>query len=110
METIEMTYDDWIEKYKPVQNTVSNREEYNGWMFETFGEDDEYVRKMAETNPHNVWTVITGTERGDVIIQGWHYVDRFCYFITENPFDEKEDVSVYLDEEEGMENILDEED
>jgi hypothetical protein len=98
----EMTYDEWIEKYKPIQNTITNREEYNGWMFETYDEDDAYIREYAQKHPHNVWTVLTGTsERGDVIVQGWHYVDRYCYFITENPFDEKDEVEVYYEEDEN---------
>ncbi len=96
-----MTLEEWEEKYKPIQNTVTNREEFNGWMFETYEEDDAYIREYAQKNPLNVWTVLTGTsERGDVIVQGLHYVDRYCYFITENPFDENDEVEVYYEEEE----------
>lgn len=94
-----ITFEQWEETYKPIQNTVSNREEYNGWMFETYDEDEQFVKETAQKNPNVVWTVLTGTDEGDVLVQGFHYVNRLCYFITEIPFDDRDEIEVYLDED-----------
>lgn len=94
MKKIFLREEQWEEKYKPQQNHISGREEYNGWMFETYGEDDEFIRKFAQENPNRVWTVLTGLPTGDTIIQGFHLVDRYCHFITEVPFSDEEDVEV----------------
>lgn len=94
-----MSYDNWFEKYKPVMNHITNEGEngsYNGRYFETHGKELEYVQQFAETNPNKVWTLLTGTECGDVLTNGFHYVNRYGYFITEVPF-EGDDVEIYMD-------------
>lgn len=92
---IKMTYDEFIEKYKPIQNTITNRDEFNGWMFETYGEDDEYIRKVAQEKPNTVWTIYDD----DTMTNGWHYVNRFAYFITEVPFEDNVVIEIDFDED-----------
>lgn len=88
-------WDTFDEKYKPIQNTVSNREEFNGWLFETYGEDEAYVIDYAKKHPNNVWTIIDDDPMP--IISGLHYVNRFGYIITENPW--KESITVLDDDD-----------
>jgi hypothetical protein len=88
IETKILTWDEWEEQFKPVRNTITKREEVNGWLFETFGKDEEHIRKLAD-NPKTANTVWTWLDTGNglVIVNGWHYVNRFGYFITKVPFD-----------------------
>lgn len=97
MDTI--SYDEWIDKYKPVMNHITNEGEngsYNGRYFETHGKELEYVEQIAKESPEKVWTLLTGTECGDVLTNGFHVVNRYGYFITEVPF-EGDDVEIYMD-------------
>lgn len=93
MKQIIMTWDDFAEKYKPIQNTVTNRDEFNGWLFETYGEDNLHIGKLTKESPNNVWTLLDVD--GDlVIVSGWHYVNRLGYFVSEIPFDIEESIII----------------
>lgn len=107
----EMAYGEWQDKFRPVKNTVIENEEdrddapFDGCMFETFGPEFEHVRRVAAVRPDTVWTYVTGN--GDAIVEGFHWVNRMGYFITEVPFNprhtydiklEGPEEEVYLDE------------
>lgn len=101
-----MTYEEWVEKYKPIQNHLTNFAPFDGTMFETFGEELNFVR---EQNSSNIWTFVD-TDAGEQITNGYHIVNRIGYFITEVPFNEgpyldiplydEDDESEYDDDEE----------
>lgn len=82
---IELDYFDWCEQYKPVRNTIGSIPSFNGCMFETYGAEYDAVRAA---DPARVWTYIDGDNGGTYIVNGWHYVNRIGYFITELPFDD----------------------
>jgi hypothetical protein len=72
----------WIEKYKPVQNHITNGA-YDGTMFETYGREVEYITKTEE---NKVWTLIDNNDgEGLYLVAGMYFVNRLGYFITENP-------------------------
>lgn len=73
-------YFEWMEQYKPIQNHIDTNASYSGAMFETFGEEVEYIRAYPDQN--KVWTLIE-SECGDYIVAGYHHVNRLGYFITE---------------------------
>lgn len=79
-----MTYEDWIETYKPIQNPIDSHACFEGTLIETFGEEREFIR----TQPDNqIWTLID--EDDDMfILTGFHFVNRMGYFITEVPYTE----------------------
>ena len=81
------TYDEWVEKYKPIKNQFEETS-FEGCSFD-YSEDDqwEFVKKQ---NPSNIWTMVDSDDFF-VIIPGCHWVNRECYFITENPV-QKEDL------------------
>jgi hypothetical protein len=85
----------WEEKYKPIQNKFRD---YSEHMFETYGEEVEFVQSQ---DPRYVWTNVQG-DMSDLIVAGYAYVNRLCYYITEVPW-ESEDEYVLLSVEKECE-------
>lgn len=79
-----MAYEDWVEKFKPIQNSIDPNAAYDGCMFETYGKEMEAVKAA---NPLYVWTLVDGDEGKSILSSGYHYVNRIGYFITEIPFE-----------------------
>ena len=79
---IEMTEDEWFETYKPIQNHLDSNASFSGCMFETYGEEVEFVKSTPE---QHVWMYGDGDDGGTYIWSGWGYVNRIGYFITEVP-------------------------
>lgn len=90
-------YDQWFDEYKPVINHFHNDDSqaFNGCLYETYGEEDDYIRKLAETEPNKVWTILTDDHGDLVVVNGWHYVNRFGYFVTEKPWVDGADFNIY---------------
>ena len=86
-----MKYDLWIDTYIPVENHLDIEAGFGGCMYETYGDEYEFIKKA---NKNNVWTLIDGD--GMFIIPGRHYVNRFGYFITEVPWTE-DDIEIDFD-------------
>lgn len=81
----EIDYDVWFEKYRPITNKFDEIR-----IFETYGEDMEFLQQQ---DYHHVWTFISGD--GDCITNGFGYVDRLCYYMTEVPW-EGEDTMIQV--------------
>lgn len=92
-----ISFDDFVEKYKPVTNHLDNNAAFDGTMFETFGEEVHHVVKIANETPKKVWTFITGDNGGDFIVNGYFLVNRMGYFITEIEADD-EDIEIALND------------
>ena len=101
----------WEDKFKPIHNHFSNDPDQD--MFETYGEEVEFVTKAD--NKH-VWTWIQG-DMSDLIVAGYHYVNRLGYYITEVPWENEDDYCLlsievececYSEDEEVMESRNDE--
>jgi len=86
---LEMTFDEWVEKYKPIKDE-------NGEVvaFETYGEDEEFVKTQ---NPLAVWTLEDAGD-GPFIINERHFVNRILYYVTEFPFGEDDTIIVFVEE------------
>lgn len=88
-----MTYEEWIEQHKPIKNEIALNASYDGTMFETYGEEVEFVKAQY---PYTIWTLLD--EDGHTwIAAGWHFVNRMGYFITEVPWTD-EHLEIVLDE------------
>ena len=94
-----MNYDEFEETYKPVQNHIDKNASWNGCMFETYGDERDFVVKHGLANHHTVWTIVTivpdeeynkdgEPNPSTAIISGYYVVNRVGYLITEKPFDE----------------------
>ena len=81
--------DDFDELYKPQQNHLDNNGGWSGTLYETFGEELDYVRGIAKDNVRKVWTLLDGDEM--TIAAGFHLVNRLGYFITEKEWESESD-------------------
>jgi hypothetical protein len=76
------TYDAWVREFQPMPNHLHNQETFAQLSYETYGDEDEYVRQQDN---NFVWTEVDG-EEGCYIISGYHWVNRIQYYITNRPW------------------------
>ena len=75
-ELLRLTWEEWVEEYKPYTD-----EEGNPRMFDLFGSDKDSV----DAHPDSlIWTYLEG-DTGVLITEGYHYVNRLGYYLTEKP-------------------------
>ena len=79
---IEMTFDEWCDTYKPIQNHIDPTASFDGAMFETYGDEVAFVKE--QDNAH-IWMFGDGDDGGGYLWNGWGFVNRIGYFITEVP-------------------------
>lgn len=75
----QITYEEWLDRFKPIQNHLDPNACHEGMMFETYGEELDFVRSQIDKNL--VWTLIEGDD-GMTISSGYHYVNRMGYFVV----------------------------
>ena len=85
-----LTYDDFLLKYHPVKNHLYEDAAYDGCMFETYGEQLEYVLSTHQHSPQNIWTLVEGENNDMWLSPGYHYIDRLAYIISKEPVDRNE--------------------
>ena len=68
---------------------------FNGTMYETFGEELDYVFNLAKTTKR-VWTIIEGDDDAIFFVAGFHLVNRLGFIVCENEY-ETGDEEVKLD-------------
>lgn len=78
-----VTFEQWIEIYKPIKNHFNELAPLDGTMFETF--DSELLHVRAANEDH-VWTLVEGENEEWILTNGFHFVNRIGYVITEVPF------------------------
>ena len=93
---IELSFEDWIEQYKPITNHIdphaSFQDEYgNGLMFETYGDEVEFVKSQS---PDKIWMYGDGDDGASYVWSGWGFVNRLGYFITEVPCPPNTDMQI----------------
>lgn len=84
---IEMKLPEWEQAFKPVPNNLVKGasfqdEDGQGIMFETYGAEVDFVKSC---DPDKVWTYGIGDDGEGYVWNGWHYVNRLGYFVTEVP-------------------------
>lgn len=80
---LEISYENFESAFKPIVNHLTPDD---GTYFETYGEDYEYILSMCqrELGQRKVWTELDCD--GQIIIgDGYHYVNRMRYLVTELP-------------------------
>ncbi len=99
----------FIEKFKPVINHLDPNAGFNGWMYETYGQELYHVQSIASAldTMKKVWTIIEGDEGSIVYSAGYHLVNRLGYIITENYWEDADD---YVELDEVSDIIVDPED
>jgi hypothetical protein len=107
---ITLTEDDFHKKFKRQKNLFDTNASFDGCMFETYGEEVDYIFEMNKTN--RVVTIIEGDEDGERTfisdlgveitepipnlhyISGFHLVNRLGYFILDKPYEFEFEVTV----------------
>lgn len=96
---IEMDFDEWCDTYKPIINHIDSNASFDngdgGVMFETYGEEVEFVKSQS---PANIWMYGQGDDGGTYVWNGWGFVNRLGYFITEVPCPPDTTIQVQVDE------------
>ena len=96
---IEMTMEEWEATYKPITNHIDSNASFqnesgSGIMFETYG--DEYNFVNSQEDPACIWTYGDGDDGGSYIWNGYHYINRLGYFITEVPAPSEEECVIQI--------------
>jgi hypothetical protein len=78
-----MTFEEWVDEFKPIVNPFSSDPEET--RFETHGEEREFVLNQ---HPCNTWTEVDAEGRFTTVIEGFHYVNRLGYYVTEKPWEQ----------------------
>jgi len=78
-----LEYEDFIDQFKPIKNTIDKYAGFDGCMFETYSPEYDFVKEQP-TN--TIWTLIDGDMETLEIVPGKHFVNRLGYFITEVPW------------------------
>lgn len=109
MKETKTTETEWAERFKPITNPNGDGS-WDNCKFETYGDDYAKVMDALAKDPRTVWTItITDTDEGTSIGvgDGWHWVNRDGYLITEVPCPDDETVyfeELYPEDDEG--NLL----
>jgi hypothetical protein len=90
---IEMDYDVWLETYRPILNHIESNSSFDGMMFETYGDEVEFVKSQS---PDKIWMYGDGDDGGSFIWSGWGFVNRLGYFITEVPCPPNTDIQILV--------------
>ena len=94
---IELTQEEWFDKFKPIPNHIDDNASFsdgdNGYMFETYGEELDFV-KSHQSN--RIWTYCDNDFGGTSIFQGMRIVNRIGYFVTIVPFDANKDYQIQI--------------
>ncbi len=79
----QLTEDEFYNQFTLVKNHLENNAAFDGCMYETYGEELEYIFQLAKKE-NRVWTIIEG-DRSDRVYYatGFHYVNRLGFLITE---------------------------
>ncbi len=102
---IEISDDEWQQEFKPIKNHIDTNASFNGDMFETYGEELDFVLAQDQ---NRIWTYIDGDSGDPLIVNGYQLVNRSGYFITEVPWADEDEINVSLvdyDEEDFLEML-----
>jgi len=83
---VELNFDEWCATYKPIVNHIDDNASFDngegGIMFETYGDEVEFVKSQS---PDKIWMYGQGDDGGTYVWNGWGFVNRLGYFVTEVP-------------------------
>ena len=97
-----LTIEEWEHHFKPVNNHIDLESSFDGIMFETYGEEYDYVAAIGQKEPNRMWTLVDAEDGSTLIINRWAFVNRIGYFITEKPYDDTLDIQVQLDKDQEI--------
>lgn len=89
---ISLTAEEFQTNYRPIKNPFSADGSY---MFETYGQELDFVRSAPA---NTIWTY-SQVDYGFVTTEGYHFVNRLGYYVTEVPWepDTEYEVDLYIE-------------
>ena len=92
---IELTFEEADEQFKFMVNNYDENASFDGLMFETYGDEVEFVKSQS---PDKIWMYGQGDDGGLYIWSGWGFVNRIGYFISENPVPDNTIIQIQVGE------------
>jgi hypothetical protein len=92
---IELTFEEADEQFKFIPNNYDEYSSFDGLMFETYGDEVEFVKSQS---PDKIWMYGEGDDGGLYIWSGWGFVNRIGYFISEKPVPENTTIQIQVGE------------
>ena len=92
---IELTFEEADEQFKFIPNNYDEYSSFDGLMFETYGDEVEFVKSQS---PDKIWMYGEGDDGGLYIWSGWGFVNRIGYFISEKPVPENTTIQIQVSE------------
>lgn len=92
-----ISYNEFVEQYRPIQNPFTKEGSYDNTMFETYGQEAEYVLKQSN---NNVWTNLSFDNEESWLVPGFHFVNRMFYIVTEIPWKNEDENSIQVNDNE----------
>ncbi|MCW8966873.1 MAG: hypothetical protein OQK82_09350 [Candidatus Pacearchaeota archaeon] len=105
-QTLTPSYDDFIEEYQPVQNHLVPDASFDGMMFETYGEELQYIQSQDQSK---IFTIVD-CDGCTFISSGFHYVNRMGYLIVTKSIPDNTFIEVQDDPECDPDAVYDDED
>jgi len=95
---IELTEDEFDTRYPLRTNHLNPHatwafDDARGCLFETFGEELDFVRKQ---DPSTVWTLVDGEDGDMYLLSGMHFVNRIGYLVSLAAIPEGVDIQVHI--------------
>lgn len=95
---IQLTEEEFDERFTCIPNHLNPNAGWgyggeHGCLFETFGEELEFVRQQ---DPRTIWTVVDGEDDDLHVLSGYHLVNRIGYLITTKPVPDGADYEVHI--------------
>lgn len=99
--TIRLSEDEFDQRYTLVPNHLNPNASWGfsdsrGCLFETYGDELEYVRRQ---DPRTVWTLVDGDDGDQYLVSGFHLVNRIGYLISTMPVPEGTYIEVRIPSE-----------
>jgi primosomal protein N'' len=92
-----VTYDDFVGTFRPIANSFDKNASFDGYMFETYGQELDFVLDTAKHNSNRVWTIVEGDDGELYIVNGYHLVNRMGYIVTASLFNSSTNIEVLCD-------------
>ena len=94
------TVEQWETMFRPMTNTLASEaswqdENLDGILFSTTGKEHEFVCDHNLTR--KVWTWVDGSD-GTYIVNGYSFVNRIGYFVSEVPYDDGDDWEIKVED------------
>lgn len=93
--------EEFVAHYRPVPNHLNDNASFDfgngGCLFETYGAELDHVRLQPRDH---IWTILD-VDGELMIANGYHFVNRLGYILTERPWPEHCLIEVDLSDDDG---------